>query len=60
MIQAGRDGSFDKRLAHAVLAEDDQWDGPSMRVLRRASSLQNGREDYQRRLAHGCSKRCSS
>jgi hypothetical protein len=56
-IQAGRDGSFDKWLAHAVLAEDDQRDGPfDAGAAPRVFPHNTVRRINQRRLAHVCSK----
>jgi hypothetical protein len=54
-VQAGRDRSFYKGLAQAILTENDQGDGPlDARAAPRIFS--HGIAINQRRLAHVCSK----
>ena len=56
-VQAGRDRSFYKWLAKAVLTENDQRDGPlDARAAPRVFSRGIARWINQRRLAHVCSK----
>ena len=57
-IQAGRDGSFHKRLAQAVLTEDNQRDGSfNARTSPRVFPNEMVRRANQRRLAHVSSRR---
>src|SRR5438128_12416266 len=57
-IQAGRDGSFHKRLAQAVLTEDNQRDGSfNARTSPRVFPNEMVRRTNQRRLAHVSSRR---
>src|SRR5438045_3504101 len=57
-IQAGRDGSFHKRLTQAVLTEDNQRDGTfNARTSPRVFPNGMVRRANQRRLAHVSSRR---
>jgi hypothetical protein len=57
-VQAGRDGSFHKWLAQAVLTEDDQWNGAlNAGAAPRFFSHGIAGSIHHRRLAHVCTRK---